>query len=318
MRTLRLVDALSSTEPCDVSVVIPAYKAAGTIRRAVASVLAQTRPPMEILVVDDGSPDWELTADELDSFEGLGAALTRLRKDNGGVASARNLGVERATRRWVAFLDADDYWEPTKLEKQLMAAAAHSESTVIGSTWWEDSPEWGRRQGAVDLELCGRPLRHPEDNAFFTALSMWTGTVMVQRVALTGLRFESSLEPAEDRDVWCNLATRHTVYLVGEPLAIYVHSALSLSNSNVDRDCRSMLRVIKRHADVLGAKGVRRQRAVVYRRWASGHLSRAQFRRALAPAVQRLRIQPLSVEAWRIALQSATMSLFHWRPSERR
>src|SRR5262245_43212492 len=96
-----------------ISTIIPAYRAAHTIARALASVLGQTYPSNEILVVDDGSPD-----DIAGAVRPYGERVTLLRKPNGGAASARNLGLDRARGDLVAFLDADDYWEPHKLERQ--------------------------------------------------------------------------------------------------------------------------------------------------------------------------------------------------------
>src|SRR4051794_23797374 len=97
-----------------VSVVIPAFRAARTIGRAIDSVLAQTYPASELLVVDDGSPD-DLAA----AVEPYGDRVTFIRKPNGGAASARNLGVDRSQGDLVAFLDADDYWEPHNLARQV-------------------------------------------------------------------------------------------------------------------------------------------------------------------------------------------------------
>lgn len=100
-----------------VSVVIPAYNCAGTIGRAIASVLAQD-VPLEIIVVDDCS------ADGLDAvLEACGRPeILYLRNAvNLGAAGSRNAGVTRARGEYVAFLDADDYWRPGKLRKQLAA-----------------------------------------------------------------------------------------------------------------------------------------------------------------------------------------------------
>ena len=120
-----------------VSVVIPAYKAARTIGRAVESVIRQTSPPEEILVVDDGSPDADALIEALRPF---GTAVTLLRKPNGGASSARNEGIDRARGEWVAFLDADDYWEPEKLERQLAVAREYPEVSVIGCMLYLEYP----------------------------------------------------------------------------------------------------------------------------------------------------------------------------------
>jgi glycosyltransferase involved in cell wall biosynthesis len=97
-----------------VSVIIPAYNAAAYIGRAIESALAQTHPPLEILVVDDGSTDH--TANVVASFE---PAVRLVRKPNGGPATARNLGANLAQGQWLGLLDADDWWQPNKLSLQL-------------------------------------------------------------------------------------------------------------------------------------------------------------------------------------------------------
>lgn len=287
------------TEP-SVSVVIPAYKAAGTIGVPVRSLLAQTRGPDEILVVDDGSPD-DLAA----ALAPFGPAVTLVRKPNGGAASARNLGIERARGNLIAFLDADDYWEPTKLERQLAALAAHPGAGLVGCRWYEEPPGGTRQLAVVDDErFFGRVVRPAGREAFDVAMNVWTSTVLVRREVLGDLRFVSGLEPAEDRDLWVRLAAAAPLYLLPEPLATYVLVPGSLSRGNVDRDCGNMLRVVHRHAAVLGPRGVWEQEAVVYRRWAAGHLGDRRPRAALLPAGRRLRRQPYSLQAWWIVLKA--------------
>ncbi len=97
-----------------ISVVIPTYNRARAVVEAVKSVLAQTRLPEEIIVIDDGSTDGTEQA-----LRTLGAPLRYIAKENGGVSSARNAGVRAARGEWIAFLDSDDRWEPLKLERQM-------------------------------------------------------------------------------------------------------------------------------------------------------------------------------------------------------
>src|SRR3954469_12256948 len=98
----------------EVSVVIPAYNAAQTVGAAVDSVLAQTFGDFELIVVDDGSRD--------DTAEVVRARkdprVNCVRTENGGVSAARNRGLDLAAGSLVAFLDADDAWQPAKLERQ--------------------------------------------------------------------------------------------------------------------------------------------------------------------------------------------------------
>lgn len=93
------------------SVIIAVFNGARTITRAIESVLAQTHAAHEIIVVDDGSTD--ATAEQVKHF---GAAVTYIHQPNAGVAAARNAGVDAASGDWLAFLDADDYYYPERLQ----------------------------------------------------------------------------------------------------------------------------------------------------------------------------------------------------------
>ncbi len=104
-----------------ISVVIPAHNEANRIAGALESVLAQTRPPLEILVVDDGSTD-----DTAGVAERFGARVIAHQK-NLGISAARNRGIDEATGEWIALLDADDRWMPERLEWLARASAARPE-----------------------------------------------------------------------------------------------------------------------------------------------------------------------------------------------
>jgi len=103
-----------SGKPVDVSVIIPTYNRAGLVVEAIESVLRQTAPPREIIVVDDGSTDG--TPDALASF---GDRIVAVRQENQGVGGARNRALAMATGRYLAFLDSDDTWLEFKLELQV-------------------------------------------------------------------------------------------------------------------------------------------------------------------------------------------------------
>ncbi len=115
--------------PC-VDVVVPVFNGRDTITTALISVLAQEHDWVHrIIVIDDGSSD-----DTTQVVQNLGSPLIELvRTSNQGVARARNLGFEKATAEWVAFLDADDVWMPGKLQAQIAAAQEHGASFVCGS-----------------------------------------------------------------------------------------------------------------------------------------------------------------------------------------
>jgi len=105
--------------PGSVSVVITAYQCASYLGQAIDSVLTQSRPAQQVIVVDDGSTD--NCADVVHAF---GSQVTYFYQANQGIGPARNAGLRLATGHWLALLDGDDYWTPDKLAVQLAAVAA--------------------------------------------------------------------------------------------------------------------------------------------------------------------------------------------------
>jgi glycosyltransferase involved in cell wall biosynthesis len=285
-----------------VSTIIPAYRAARTIGRAVDSLLAQTRPPEEIVIVDDGSPD-DLAA----AVRPYGDRVRLLRKANGGAASARNHGIEQSQGDLIAFLDADDYWEPTKLERQLAVLNRHPEVGLAAANYYCEPPGQPRFMPlALDPAFYERAVRASGERAFALATRIWTSTVLVRRAVLAERRFDQGLGTAEDVDLWVRIAVACPVYLLAAPLATGVLEAGSLSRSDIAGDCRNMLRVIHRNAALLGPRGVRKWEAKVYRDWAADYLGNGRPHLAVPYAWRRLWRQPFSAQGWWILCKSAT------------
>lgn len=110
-----------------ISCIIPAWNAEATLERSIASVVAQSLPPFEIIVVDDGSADGTARIAERHP------AITRVvRQENAGPDAARCRGVAEATGEFIAMLDADDIWRPRKLERQHSVLIDHPEVDVVG------------------------------------------------------------------------------------------------------------------------------------------------------------------------------------------
>ena len=120
-----------------VSVLIPCYCCADTVGRAVASAMNQTLPPAQIVLVEDASPDGGRTLAALERLASEHAGRVPVQvirmPTNGGPGAARNLGWEAATQPYIAFLDADDVWHPSKLELQIGWMEAHPEVALTGS-----------------------------------------------------------------------------------------------------------------------------------------------------------------------------------------
>lgn len=198
-----------------VSVIIPAYNGERFLRETIQSALEQTRPALEVIVVDDGSRDG--TPALLAEF---GTRIRAVRQVNQGVAAARNHGAELASGEFFAFLDADDVWEPRKLELQL--ARFHRE------------PELGLVHCAVqEIDGEGRPLGQrregmegwvaPEMLLFRRSVVLGGGSgVLVPRSLFREAGgFDPRLSTSADWDLYFRLARRRRVGFVPEVLLRY-------------------------------------------------------------------------------------------------
>ena len=254
-----------AVEKSTVSVVIPAFNAADTIGRAIDSVLHQSVKATEIIVVDDGSSD--NTAEVVRTYDGL---VKLIRQPNAKTAAARNHGIEVATGNFVAFLDADDYWESQKLERQLDVIDANPEVSVVGGRFFSETPQQTRSLNPTrSIGLYDCSLRVTGPMAFRVGTMLWTGTVLVRRSCLTDARFVSGLEPAEDRDLWVRLVANHAVFLHSEPLATAVLEPGSISRGSIETDCTRMLDVVQRHRQMLGLRSTWLWKSYVRYRWAA-------------------------------------------------
>jgi teichuronic acid biosynthesis glycosyltransferase TuaG len=121
-----------------VSVVMPAYNAEATLESSIRSVQAQTREDWELIVVDDGSAD--RTVELAQAAAAADPRIRVIRQRNRGVAAARNVGIDAARGRYLAFLDADDTWLPGKLSRQLAFMSWHDSalSATAYRRQWRD------------------------------------------------------------------------------------------------------------------------------------------------------------------------------------
>ncbi|NJL31725.1 MAG: glycosyltransferase family 2 protein [Phycisphaerales bacterium] len=181
-----------------ISVIIPAYNRATLIGATLDSVLAQTCPVSQVLVVDDGSTD--NTTDVVRDYEKRSQGLIRLiPQSNAGPSVARNHGLSLCTGDFVAFLDADDLWLPTKIQKQL--ALLQSDPTAAGCY----TQMFRFRQTLDDL---GRPLTQntldqPGFEHVFLTMCIQSSMTLIQGNIARALQFEDQARPAEDADLLC-------------------------------------------------------------------------------------------------------------------
>jgi glycosyltransferase involved in cell wall biosynthesis len=139
--------------PVEFSAIIPTYNRAHLVGRAIASALAQTIAPAEIIVVDDGSTDATEAA-----CTRFGDRVRYVKQPNGGAARARNTGIQQARHAWIAFLDSDDVWAPTHLER--MQAAINGTLGAAGF-YFADMQMTASDGGQTLWQNCGFQITAP-------------------------------------------------------------------------------------------------------------------------------------------------------------
>ncbi|HEX7774207.1 MAG TPA: glycosyltransferase family A protein [Pyrinomonadaceae bacterium] len=187
----------------DVSIIIPAFKAAGFIGEALASVAAQTFTSHEVIVVNDGSPDTEALEQELKRYP---ARLRYLKQDNRGAAAARNAGLRAAGGQFVAFLDADDTWLPTFLEKQIALLKSTNADLVYANALLSgESPLAGR----TFMELASSRGEVTPENLLAVKVTVLTSTVLARKeLILEAGLFDETLRRGQDFELWLRLSKR--------------------------------------------------------------------------------------------------------------
>jgi glycosyltransferase involved in cell wall biosynthesis len=214
---------MNQAEPPDVTVVIPTHNRAHLVGRTLSSVLRQRDCTFEVVVVDDGSTDG--TAEMLAALRDPRARLVRHPVAR-GVSEARNSGLEQARGRWVAFVDDDDLWAPTKLAEQLAAANRSPEAqwVLVGEV-------------VVDPELRILEARRPPKSAdLFRVLSYnlvpggGSGTMVRTDLARRLGGFDPGLSTLSDWDLWIRLFLSAPATSIPHPLVGYTRHARSMSH----------------------------------------------------------------------------------------
>ena len=205
-----------------ISVVIPLYNKKEQVAQAIASVMAQTLLPMEIVVVNDGSTD----GSEL-VVEALTNPLIRLiHQENGGVSAARNKGIEMAQGDWIAFLDADDQWKPTFLETMQQLAKTYPQCKVLASSY-ELQDYRGIRKPAI-LHKIPFVVEHGILSNYFEVAScshppIHSSGIMVQIQAIKSIGgFPVGVKSGEDLLTWARLAAITKIAYSLKPLSVFM------------------------------------------------------------------------------------------------
>jgi len=210
-----------------VSVIIPVYNSADFLGQAIDSVLDQTFMDFEIIVVDDGSTDRtpEVSAQYSDHIK-------YIRQPNGGNAAARNRGVVEARGRWLCFLDADDLWEPRKLERQLLDLLRHPEwriSFVRAWKFFESGDSEPMPEAPSETQLWDRLVFYQPFGCSHTGMMLHASCL--KQVG----GFDDTLRLSVDWDLFIRLADRYRIRTLPEFL---IHHRQHSSNTTGDAELR--------------------------------------------------------------------------------
>ena len=208
-----------------VSVIIPAYNAMNYLPQTLKSVLQQTFTDFEILIINDGSSDdiVEWSSQISDSRVKLISQI------NQGVSAARNTGICNAQGEYIAFIDADDLWEPTKLEKQVICLDANPAAGLV-YTWTAFIDQFGQPIGVSKVS-------HAEGNVWekivIQDMISPGGSAMIRAECFNkvGL-FDVELTIGEDRDMWTRISANYPFAVIKEFLTLYRRHSNNTTLSN--------------------------------------------------------------------------------------
>lgn len=229
-----------------VSVVIPAYNAAGVIRDALESVRIQTFPAWETVIVDDGSTDD--TCSIAERYVRLDSRFRLIRQSNAGVGAARNTGIRQAEGRYIAPLDADDFWTPDKLERQVACMEYAGEGTGLVYCWSNHVNRHGdhfrrsqpyRAEGMIRRSLI---LRHFIGNA---SVPLFRAAALRAVGGYLTREDQQGAQGCEDWDLHLRLAERFEVRVEPGFLVNY-HQDLPTMSGNAQEMARSYRMIMQR------------------------------------------------------------------------
>ncbi|MGB9605347.1 MAG: glycosyltransferase family 2 protein [Bryobacteraceae bacterium] len=234
-----------------ISVIIPTYNCAPFLGQAIESVLGQTRPVDEILVVDDGSTDE--TEAVVRSFA---PKLRYIQQSNQGVSQARNTAIQEATGDLIAFLDADDWWLPDKIRRQEEAMRGRPDAVLCYTGVLDYLPD-----GSVRSKPAPDPQRLWPQLRLRQCLGPPSSWVVRKESLVEAGGFRRQMRACEDWELLVRLARRRRLVAVPEPLTCYRIRPASLS-----QEIETMLRSVEQMLEETLVCDLQGWRRVVWRR----------------------------------------------------
>lgn len=211
------------------SVIIPLYNKGAYVEKAIRSVAAQTFQDFELIVVDDGSTDDSLHNAQfiIQNLElqdpDQSKKIQLIQQKNQGVSTARNNGVKLAKYDYIAFLDADDWWEPDYLSEMKALIEAYPEAGIYGSSYYKVKN--GRNIPAnigVEPGFKSGLINYCRVYAATFYMPLWTGATVIRKIVFEEQEgFRPSLILGEDFYLWIHVALKYPVAFLNQTLAYY-------------------------------------------------------------------------------------------------
>ena len=305
-----------------VSVVIPAYNAASYVAQAVDSVLSQDYPHVEVIVVDDGSKD-----DTLEVLRGYGDRIRVIDQANAGPPRARNAGLAAARGEFVAFLDADDIWLPTKLSAQVGHLRAHADVGTVFTRWhvWPADGDGVFRIPVVDpTPVVGGPVVADRSGWMYSRLllecHLLTTTVMLRSSLVDQIGdFDVDLFNGDDYDFWLRASREAKIDQLDAIGAYYrvVPGSVSRKARPVNYERVVIEQALKRWgladpkaSTVMDVRVMRHRIDRLAIQFACEHLAAGDPALAWGSYSEVLRRQPWRVRLWPAATQALAKTVF--------
>ena len=204
------------------SIIIPLYNKAAYVEKAIRSVLNQTYQGFELIIVNDGSTDASL--DLIQQFNNsIIQQFNIVNQTNQGVSVARNNGVKFAKYEYVAFLDADDWWEPTYLAEMKKLLETYPEAGIYGSSYFivRNGQNLPAKIG-VDSDFKSGLVNYCKAYARTFYMPLWTGATVIRKSVFDEEHgFKPNLVLGEDFDLWIRIVLKHPMAFINTPLSFY-------------------------------------------------------------------------------------------------
>ena len=195
----------------NISVVIPSYNRKDFLKRSIDSAINQTKKPLEVIVVDDGSTDGTETMIKSDyDF------VKFIKQKNKGVSAARNIGIKVSIGEWICFLDSDDEWKKDKLEKQINAMKSNP-----GCKFFHSNEIWIKNGLRINQKKKHKKYGGDIFDKCLDMCRISPSSVMINKTVFDEVgNFNEDLVVCEDYELWLRICDKYRVFFIDEPLII--------------------------------------------------------------------------------------------------